>query len=91
MSKKRVLGKGLGALIPVVEEKKSTAASQQVSTSAIAPNPHQPRQSINPDALMELADSIKEHGLIQPLVVSLCSSESHETGQPVQKYVLSFY
>jgi ParB family chromosome partitioning protein len=38
--------------------------------AAIAPNPHQPRQHLDPEALNELAASIVEHGLIQPLIVS---------------------
>jgi ParB family chromosome partitioning protein len=41
-----------------------------VSVYVIAPNPHQPRQYLDPEALSELAASIKEHGLIQPLIVS---------------------
>lgn len=88
MSKKRVLGKGLEALIPVVEEKNVSGGSQQVAVNTIAPNPHQPRQTMDSDALAELATSIKEHGLIQPLVVSLAASESQEMGSSVPKYVL---
>jgi ParB family chromosome partitioning protein len=68
MTRKRALGRGLEALIPVG----STPAGgmQQVPVAAIAPNPHQPRQRIEPEALAELAASIEEHGLIQPLIVS---------------------
>ncbi len=72
MSKKQVLGRGLGALIPVDEEKAAAIGSglHQVSVDAIAPNPSQPRQNIDPDALAELAASIKAHGVIQPLIVT---------------------
>jgi len=65
MAKKRGLGKGLGALIPVSE-----TGPTEVPVDAIAPNPLQPRQRIAPEALEELAASIREHGLIQPLIVS---------------------
>ena len=65
MAKKRGLGKGLGALIPVSEP-----GPTEVPVDAIAPNPLQPRQNMAAEALEELAASIREHGLIQPLIVS---------------------
>ena len=65
MAKKRGLGKGLGALIPISEP-----GPTEVPVDAIAPNPLQPRQRIAAEALEELAASIREHGLIQPLIVS---------------------
>jgi len=68
MAKKRGLGKGLGALIPVSEPGPS-----EVPVDAIAPNPMQPRQNIAAEALEELAASVREHGLIQPLIVSQVS------------------
>lgn len=40
-----------------------------VPIDAISPNPHQPRSTMDEEALQELADSISEHGLIQPLIV----------------------
>ena len=75
MTKKRALGKGLEALIPTVSPASAQLRAEeggvrQVSVDAIAPNPHQPRQHLNPEALKELAASIIEHGLIQPLIVS---------------------
>jgi ParB family chromosome partitioning protein len=60
------LGKGLGALIPVAA---SSPGLRRVSVEAILPNPHQPRTVFDPEALQELADSIREVGLIQPLIV----------------------
>ena len=69
MSKKRALGRGLEALIPTGDGVQ-TNVWREILVNDIAPNPHQPRQHIDPDALAELAASIKEHGLIQPLVVS---------------------
>ena len=61
------LGRGLDALIPAQSSAQSVT---QIPIDRIKPNPRQPRQSIDPDALRELADSIREHGLLQPLVVS---------------------
>ncbi len=65
--KKGGLGKGLGALLP---ETDVTAGLSEVPTGAIAPNPRQPRAHIDESQLRELAESIREHGLIQPLVVT---------------------
>jgi len=60
------LGKGLGALIP---SGPATPGLRKVSTGAIAPNPRQPRSVFDAAALEELANSIREVGLIQPLIV----------------------
>ena len=85
MSKKRALGKGLGALIPVVEEgERPAGGAREALVDDIAPNPRQPRQNFDPEALRELAASIKEHGLIQPLIVS----EARGGDTPACKYVL---
>jgi ParB family chromosome partitioning protein len=65
---KRGLGKGLEALIPPTSDQHPGAA--EVDLDAISPNPMQPRQPVPPDDLEELAESIREHGLIQPLVVT---------------------
>jgi len=46
------------------------AQIQEIEVAKIAPNPFQPRKVFEPNALRELADSIKEHGVIQPLVVT---------------------
>ena len=69
---KRGLGRGLGALISAEERDPldSSGGMFEVPLDAIAPNPHQPRQAIDGDTLRELADSIREHGVIQPLVVT---------------------
>ncbi len=75
MSKKRGLGKGLGALIPPTSAKPDgsdevKAGAIELDVDDIVPNPHQPRQVWDQEKLQELADSIIEHGLIQPLVVT---------------------
>jgi len=60
------LGKGLGALIP---SGVPSPGLKRVSLEAITPNPRQPRSVFDPQALEELAASIREVGLIQPLIV----------------------
>ncbi len=75
MAKKRSgLGKGLGALIVDTEKpvniEKMESGIQEVALEKITPNPRQPRIHFDEDELAELADSIREHGVIQPLIVS---------------------
>ena len=64
MTRARGLGRGLSALIP------TTAGVDEVDVDLIIPNPHQPRSSMSDESLRELADSIREHGVLQPLLVS---------------------
>jgi len=68
MNRRTGLGRGLDALIPGGGAR--TAHVEQVDIDLIAPNPHQPRTVFDSDALDELAESIREHGVIQPLIVS---------------------
>ena len=58
--------------VPMESERVSyaDAAIQEIEVAKIVPNPFQPRKVFNPEALKELADSIREHGVIQPLVVT---------------------
>lgn len=65
---KRGLGRGLEVLIPVDEAQ--AGGVQDVPLEAITPNPHQPRSAIVMEDLQELAGSIREHGIIQPLIVT---------------------
>ena len=68
-SKQKGLGRGLGALI---DDFSVPAAQEQVTTlplQKIEPNPKQPRRTFDPEALQSLADSIAEHGVVQPLAV----------------------
>ncbi len=66
---KRGLGRGLGALIEAAAAG-PTEGIQQVPIDAIGPNPRQPRHTLRADDLAELAASLREHGLIQPLIVT---------------------
>jgi ParB family chromosome partitioning protein len=50
----------------------------QVPVSAITPNPLQPRTALDPEALAELAASVREHGLIQPLIVTQQGPERYQ-------------
>lgn len=76
MARKTGLGKGLDALIPVEDEQPSGEVIQQIGIHQIKPNPYQPRTEMKADELAELAVSIHEHGILQPLTVSPGTSPS---------------
>ncbi|MBU0490496.1 MAG: ParB/RepB/Spo0J family partition protein [Chloroflexi bacterium] len=71
-TQKRGLGKGLGALIPTGPDQSvdMRASARLVAVDRITPNPRQPRHTIDPAGLADLTASIREHGLIQPLIVT---------------------
>jgi ParB family chromosome partitioning protein len=72
MSAKPGLGRGLDTLIPKEFDTsilESSEKVQQIALSDIEPNPDQPRKHFDEEALQELANSIKNHGIVQPLVV----------------------
>jgi ParB family chromosome partitioning protein len=70
MEKKPRLGRGLDALLGTPEEELVAAGARaEVSLEAIEQNPYQPRKEFDEDALASLRDSIKNHGILQPLVV----------------------
>ena len=79
---RKALGRGLDSLI----QKKEESNNDQDSTSvkkipivAIHPSRSQPRKSFNSESLKELAQSIREHGLLQPIIVSYDAiSDSYE-------------
>ncbi len=70
MTQRKGLGKGLDALIPGGASIATSAGVQHVAVDAIRRNPRQPRTDFNEEELEELAASIREHGVIQPLIVS---------------------
>lgn len=71
MSARQALGKGLGALIPekTITEVDAKKTFQICGIEEIQPNPHQPRKNFADQKLQELVDSIREKGILQPLVV----------------------
>lgn len=66
MSKR--LGRGLDALIPSLSVNDDDKVIE-VPLSQLRPNPYQPRKSFDEDSIKELAESIKQHGVIQPIIV----------------------
>ena len=69
MSKRGGLGRGLSALIPGAPEVGERPRLLEVPVNAIAPNPKQPRTRFDEEALASLAASIREVGILQPIVV----------------------
>lgn len=65
----KALGKGLDAFFPEAFTQELDNAVEQVEISELRPNPYQPRKKFDEQGLEELATSIQEHGIIQPLVV----------------------
>lgn len=80
MSRRRGLGRGLDALIPGEDDSQPRQGVQEVNITLIKPNPFQPRSDFKQQELEELAGSIKEHGVLQPLIVT--------EGEDGQGYVL---
>jgi ParB family chromosome partitioning protein len=89
MSKNRGLGRGFDALIPTDLEVDAAVAAatgtaavgdavRQLNPAKIQPNPHQPRLHFDEEELRGLAASIKEHGLLQPLVASETGDGAYE-------------
>ena len=75
-TKKTGLGKGLGALLSAYDDYDQTistataSGANEIDINLLIANPNQPRKNFDPEALKELANSIKVHGVIQPLVVN---------------------
>ncbi|MCB2230214.1 ParB/RepB/Spo0J family partition protein [bacterium] len=75
---KQVLGRGLGALIPSQAEPEGESRHfQMISLAEISPNPMQPRQTFDSERLAELANSLKQDGMMQPLVLKKNGSGYH--------------
>ncbi len=71
---KRGLGKGLSALIPErklesIQTQRGRGDIQQVKVESIVPNSNQPRKYFDPEKLNALVESIRKHGIIQPIVI----------------------
>ena len=82
MGKKQALGRGLGALIesanPVEENSSRLSEIKEVEISLIEANPYQPRSFFDDDALAELATSIKELGIIQPVTLRFLENGKYQ-------------
>jgi len=64
------LGQGLAALIKAESSSDDSSYKENFEIKNIEPNPYQPRMRIDPEDLIELADSIREKGVIQPLIIT---------------------
>ena len=67
--KRKALGKGLSALLPDSEARPPSEPTAEVPVASLDPNPYQPRGSLSPERLAELAASIRESGMVQPILV----------------------
>ncbi len=78
MAKRNALGRGLGALIDDAEKMKQNAGINEVELSKIEANPFQPRSKFDEEALEELAASIREIGLIQPITLRKVAEDKYQ-------------
>ncbi len=76
--KRNVLGRGLGALIDDAEKMQQSAGINEIEISAIEANPFQPRTKFDEEALKELATSIAEIGLIQPITLRKVADNKYQ-------------
>lgn len=66
---KKALGKGLAALLPESEAKETGQTIHMIPVAQIVPNRHQPRKTFVEEELRELVESVKQHGILQPVLV----------------------
>lgn len=79
MAKRNVLGRGLGALIDDAEIIKEQSSSiNEIEVSKIVANPYQPRTKFDEESLKELAASIKEFGIIQPITLRKVEDDQYQ-------------
>ena len=79
MAQRNALGRGLDALFSMDEVKTEGSSSiNEIELSKITVNPNQPRQEFDPVALQELADSISEIGIIQPITLRKLSDDEYQ-------------
>jgi len=77
MARPSGLGKGLGALIPTEVANDNTSALREVPIGSIRPNTYQPRSVFDEEAMSSLASSIKELGVLQPILVRTLEGQEH--------------
>ncbi len=76
---KRGLGRGLSALIPeMADEETAGAATLEIAVAQISPNPYQPRAYFDPEKMAELVSSVREHGVLQPILVRPLGNDRYE-------------
>lgn len=75
---KRGLGKGLSALLGGALAQEDAAAVREVGVDMIVPNPFQPRREFDPERLKEMAQSVREHGVLQPVLVRRVGVDRYE-------------
>ncbi len=78
MSRRSGLGRGLGALIPQGSSTAGESTLREVPLSQIRPNPYQPRQSFDEEALSALVDSIRAVGILQPVLLRQRGEDEYE-------------
>ena len=77
--KKKALGRGLDALLDISDIKTEGSSSiNEIDLNKIKVNPNQPRREFNPEALQELAESIKEIGIIQPITLRETAEDEYQ-------------
>jgi ParB family chromosome partitioning protein len=87
---RKALGRGLGALIPEApptEARENREGGLEIDVAKIRPNPFQPRTVFDAESLKELAASIRENGLIQPLVVREAADGGFEVIAGERRYL----
>lgn len=78
MARRSGLGKGLGALIPQETVSDRSSALVELPISSIVPNPHQPRSHFDEETLASLTASVKELGILQPVLVRPIGDDRYE-------------
>ena len=66
---KKALGKGLAALLPESEARETGQTIHMIPVAQIVPNRNQPRKTFVEEELRELVESVKQHGILQPVLV----------------------
>jgi len=77
MTKRNPLGRGLESLIPTNRDRDLTKKIVEIDITQIKPNPDQPRKVFDKESLLGLADSIKQKGVLQPILVEKLSNENY--------------
>ncbi len=75
---KRGLGKGLAALISEVAPNAGEGEVRSIPLTQLVPNPHQPRTHFDPEKMDELVASVREHGVLQPILVKRIGHEQYQ-------------